>query len=359
MRNLFLVLLICLPFMTKAQDCNKLGVWMWYLEITGFDTHEELADSLSNMHIKRIYLKVADGTINTTIWPELIDTSIIDAYHNAGMEVWAWSYNYPNNSDAQAEALYMAAQTGYDGFVIDVEMQFDNKPQETEDLFTAFYNAREQAILDNLITEDFKIYCTTWGNPKDHQFSIDKIDPYVDGYMPQTYVEIWGQSYLDNITYWVEEGNREYEELGATKPIHHIAAMESGKMTGEQVNEFIAASGEETSIWRIPGGGTPLSIWDDWNIIDWEYDFCGPTASSDLDKNEVVIYPNPASDYINLMSTDDIENLVITNMDGNVLIHTNGNQNQLDISTLVSGIYNLQVLSSGNWSNHRLVVLHQ
>jgi len=52
---------------------------MWYIEITGFDTHAELADSLSNMGIKRIYVKVADGSVNTDIWPELIDESVVEA----------------------------------------------------------------------------------------------------------------------------------------------------------------------------------------------------------------------------------------------------------------------------------------
>ncbi len=358
MKNLFVAFLVSYSFVLQAQDCNKLGVWMWHFEITGFDSHEALADSLVNMGIKRIYVKVADGTINTTIWPELIDTTLISTYHNAGMEVWAWSYNYPNNFDAQAEALSMAAHTGYDGFVIDVEMQFDNKPLETEDLFSAFYNAREQAIEDHIIDEDFKIYCTTWGNPKDHQFSIDKIDPYVDGYMPQTYVEIWGQSYLDNITFWIEEGNKEYAELGATKPIHHITAMESGHMSADQVNEFIAASGPETSIWRIPGGGTPLSIWEQWDAVEWDYNFCDPTHIDFKIEHEISVYPNPAASHINISHPAFDDQLEILGMDGIVYLRFDSIQDKIDISALPNGIYNLKIGSSTTWSNHKLVVFH-
>lgn len=28
-------------------------------------------------------------------------------------------------------------------------------------------------------------------------------------------------------------------------------------------------SGPETSIWRVPGGGTSTRIWDDWAQVDW------------------------------------------------------------------------------------------
>ncbi|MEM9546671.1 MAG: T9SS type A sorting domain-containing protein [Bacteroidota bacterium] len=360
MKHLLFSVLLCVPFLIQSQDCNQLGVWMWYLEITEFDTHDELADSLAKMGIKRIYVKVADGTVNTNIWPELVDVSVVEAYHNAGLEVWGWSYNYPNNSEAQAEALYIAAQTGYDGFVIDVEMEFDNNPTTTEDLFHAFYNARKQAIAEQIIDEKFKIYCTTWGNPKDHLFAIDKIDPYVDGFMPQTYVEIWGQTYLDNITYWIEEGNKEYAELGATKPIHHIAAMESGVMSSEQVNEFIAASGAETSIWRIPGGGTPLSIWNDWNDIEWSFDFCETSSAEGVFQNAIHIYPNPASSLLYLQASNKNNVVQIIDMQGRMIkqYKTLHLQNQIDVSSLRNGLYTIRIGSPEDWSHHKVMILH-
>lgn len=100
----------------------------------------------------------------------------------------------------QAEVLYMDAQTWYDDFVVDVERQFVGKPDEAAAFFESFYNARQKAILDVIINEDFQIYCTTWGNSKDQDFPISSIVPFVDSYMPQTYVEIWGQSYIENPT---------------------------------------------------------------------------------------------------------------------------------------------------------------
>ena len=244
---------------------------MWYIDITGFDTHAEIADTLSKLGVKRIYVKVVDGGINPTIWPEILDQRLVADYKSKGLEVWAWSYNYPGNNIQQAMALYQAAETGYDGYVVDVEVEFDGDFVNLNALFSAFHSARNDAINDGFINPDFKIYSTTWGNPADHNYRIDAIDPWVDGYMPQTYVENWGQSFIDNLEYWIDVGNKEFIDLGATKPIHHIVSTEKGIFTSEQVNSFIQHSGSETSIWRIPGGEVPQSIWETWEEVNWDY----------------------------------------------------------------------------------------
>lgn len=81
-------LLLALPLSAQdTDDCNHLGAWLWFIEITGFDTHAEIADSLSNMGVKRIYVKVADGGINPAVWPELLDASVVADYKSRGLEV--------------------------------------------------------------------------------------------------------------------------------------------------------------------------------------------------------------------------------------------------------------------------------
>ncbi|MBV6653341.1 MAG: T9SS type A sorting domain-containing protein [Mameliella sp.] len=310
----FWLLLLCIIYFIPAQaqeteDCNKLGAWLWYIEITGFDTHAAIADSLSSMGVKRVYVKVADGGINPSVWPELLDAQLVQDYKSRGLEVWAWSYNYPGNDSLQAEALYKAAETGYEGFVVDVEIEFDGDSTNLHNLFSGFYDARERAINDNVADAGFPLYCTTWGNPIDHNFRIDVMDPFVDGYMPQTYVEVWGSTYINNLSYWIEVGNDEYAGLGATKPVHHICATESGAMTPAELNEFIATGGPETSLWRIPGGGTPLSIWNDWAQVEWDMDFCTPTNTEELDIAEIKVYPNPFQRdlFIELAGSEQVE----------------------------------------------------
>jgi Secretion system C-terminal sorting domain len=341
-----LLILLCAAFNLPAQsngDCNKLGAWLWYIEITGFQTHAQIADKLSSLGIKRIYVKVADGVHNPAIWPELTNTALVNAYKSRGLEVWAWSYNYPNNPTGQANALYKAAETGYQGYVVDVEMEFDGMTSQVSNLFSAFAAKKTQAIADNKADSTFKLYCTTWGNPVLHNFSINLIDPHVDGFMPQTYVEAWGPSYVNNLEYWIQVTNDEYAQLGATKPIHHINALEDGAMTAAQIDQYIAKAGPETSLWRIPGGGVSTSLWSTWEQIDWEKNFCPPSSTSTLVQGICTLSPNPASDRAYLQTDGLKGRLELFDLSGKLLssevVDAGTAQHRIDLSRLPSGIF--------------------
>lgn len=339
----------------SQESCeNKMGAWVWYLELTGLDSHEELADSLYEVGIRRVYLKVADGTIDSIWWPEIVDASVVEAYHDRDIEVWAWSYNYPGNEYLQGEALYQAAKTGYDGYVVDIEMQFDGLSDPVTYLFDAFYDARQRAYDDGHITEPWPIYCTTWGNPKDHNFRIDLIDPWVDGYMPQTYVEIWGQPYINNLELIIVIGTEEYQALGATKPIHHMTATEKNIMTGDELNRFMKTAGPEFSIWRIPGGGTPSEIWDDWVEVDWDYDFCQPTSVGLTDLDAIAIYPTLTSHTIYLSSAGKSIDYEIIDMQGR-LVQRGASSDEIAVYTLQSGMYALKIGSSDDLVIRRFI----
>lgn len=102
-------------YLIKEPMGNKFGVWLWYIEGTGM-THAELAQRLSALGVKRIYIKVADGPADCVFnWPEGCDLDIPKTYKKYGIECWAWSYNYPGDEMNQADALYNAAYVGYDG----------------------------------------------------------------------------------------------------------------------------------------------------------------------------------------------------------------------------------------------------
>lgn len=253
---------------SSERGTNKLGMWLWYLEGTGYDSHSELASDLYAIGVKRIYIKVADGT---NIWKECQDGKVVSAYKNAGLEVWGWSYNYPDNEYKQANALYYASKAGYDGYVLDIEKEFNGTTTALHDIFEEFHAAKDEAAAEGYINSNFQIYSTSWGNPGDHGMRVDIIDEYVDAHLPQTYVEVWGDSYMNSPGYWVDLGTREYRDLGCEKPVHHIVSAEYDEITAGQINEFIEHSGEETSIWRIPGGGTSLDIWKDIENVNWGY----------------------------------------------------------------------------------------
>jgi hypothetical protein len=250
---------------TEIDDGAR-GAWLWYIEGVGM-SHTELAERLVSLSIDRVYVKVADGSADCSAWPELCDTSVPAAYRAAGVEPWAWAYVYPGSATSQAGALGRAATTGYAGYVLDIEVEFDGQSATLTDTMEAFAEARADAVADG--ATGFGLRATTWGNPEDHGMRVDIIDRYVDAHMPQTYVEVWGASYMRDAADWVQVGTCEYRSLGATRPIHHIVSTETGDITPTQIEAFLGASGPETSVWRVPGDGTPTSIWDDWAAVDW------------------------------------------------------------------------------------------
>lgn len=346
---ILLILLLKLPVVAQS-DCNQLGIWLWHLEKTGFTSHDRVAQIVSQMGMTRVYVKVADGRVNTDTWTELVDTSLVNTYHDYGLEVWAWSYNYPDNELSQANAIYLAAQSGYDGFVVDVESEFDGEQGLLEKLFSAFDQRRYDAIDEGLV-EDLPLYCTTWGNPTAHLYAIDEIDPYVDGYMPQTYVEIWGPSYLADLEFWIEKGEEEYATLGATKPIHHIMAMEKGLAELSHLERFVDASGPETSVWRLPGQGVPNTNWEILREVDWANKFCDLTANDALE-NEIQIYPNPTSDILRINSYDG--SYMISDLYGRVMMQASNTLSTIDISNLHKGMYILTLFNNTTRSSYRI-----
>lgn len=266
----------------KNDKSNKLGLWIWYLKETGFESHKEISDKTSEMGVKRVFVKVADGR---SLWPEADDKceltkeSFLNYYHKNNMEVFAWSYNYPAHEDEQSEALYHAAKAGYDGFVLDLEVEFDGKSTELESMMQAFYKQMMKAIKDGYIDESFPLIVTTWGNPKDHNMRVDIIDKYVDAHMPQTYIEKWGGTWLSNPENTIDVGNAEYKSMGAKKPVCHIFSAENVGSTAidpELLSRAMKYGGGQSSIWKIPGSNMGGNWKNNWSIIeqiDWKYDY--------------------------------------------------------------------------------------
>lgn len=265
---------------------NKFGAWLWYIDELG-KTHTQLADELAAMGVKRIFIKIADDTASCSLFADACSNATTQIYKDRGIEPWAWSYNYPGDEAAQADALYYAAQYGYVGFVLDVEVEFNNTTTALHSLFQAFVQARTDARNDGLISGEFPLGATTWGNPLDQGMRVDIIDQYVDFHMPQTYLEVWGASYMADPKYWIEYGNCEYRNMGANKPIWHIVSTEYNEITSAQLNTYMQWAGPNTSIWRTPGGQVPLAVWDDWAALDWNRaEF--PAADCGANNNEII-----------------------------------------------------------------------
>lgn len=287
------------------QTPSRLGIWLWRLERIGVAaSHAELAARLRAMGVRRIFLKVADGSLENSalIGLPVDDPAVAPAYRAQGLEVWAWSYNYPGSAAYhrdQAGALLNAARNGYDGYVLDLESEFEAAPpSQITDFAAAFAEARAEAVRQGLIPSAaaLPLFCTTFGNvgsdlpaaqrhPKGGHFTqaqLQALDARVDGWMPQTYLEAWNQ--VKAPAQSIAEGNRVYRACGLVKPIWHITQTEEGEAGAGDIEAFFtearkagATEGLNTSLWSIPAAGQtgPLGqrvdtqIWDTQRRIDW------------------------------------------------------------------------------------------
>ncbi len=337
------------PNPTKSSEvvCNKFGAWLWYLKLTRFKSHETLADTLASIGVKRIYIKVANGAIDYDKYPEVNDPKVAEAYKSRGIEPWAWSYNYPNNEYEQARALYLAAKNGYTGYVVDVEVQYNGKPHLASRLFRAFDNAKKRAENENLIgINNFPIYCTTWGNPRTHNFPIATINQYVDAFMPQTYIENWGNEHMVTIEKTIDDVNAEYKYLGCTKPVHHIVSTEKGVITPQQINRFISYAGEETSVWPIPGNNTSMLLWGTWNNIDWGYDHCTTNRDEYVAnmRPDLKVYAYTKKNEI--VVGEPVNSITILNQAGHLVAEIFNPAYNIDISGFVRGRYIMEIIDA-------------
>ena len=93
--------------------------------------------------------------------------------------------------------------------------------------------------------------------------------------------------------------------------------------------------------------------WD--TICQSTYDYCtnswtGPVLSRNVEDN-LVIYPNPANDEININKKVDVR---LFNMLGDMIIRKD-NINVLDVSYLIPGIYNIQIIYNNKVINRKII----
>lgn len=87
---------------------------------------------------------------------------------------------------------------------------------------------------------------------------------------------------------------------------------------------------------------------------------CGSTLgtdSHDFDKNEIKLYPNPAKDFVELKSKENIKNIQLFDEQGRLIINRNYNQNliKIDLSSQTSGIYLLKIKTDTSESAKKII----
>ena len=82
-----------------------------------------------------------------------------------------------------------------------------------------------------------------------------------------------------------------------------------------------------------------------------ENTWVGPQPPARISLNNINIYPNPSSDKIYITKNVDFN---LYNMIGDMII-SETNKNVLDVSYLIPGIYNLQIIYNENTINKKII----
>jgi arabinogalactan endo-1,4-beta-galactosidase len=92
------------------------------------------------------------------------------------------------------------------------------------------------------------------------------------------------------------------------------------------------SSYENLSFFNFSSNNTPLPIFD-------VFDFCNALFVNDQKKNELRLYPNPASEKVYFKGLDNYTEVSVCDVFGRLILKNKTNENSLDISELESGIY--------------------
>jgi hypothetical protein len=83
-------------------------------------------------------------------------------------------------------------------------------------------------------------------------------------------------------------------------------------------------------------------------------------STSELEQPNVLIYPNPASEFLNIVYSPSFEKAELINSLGQIVesIQQNSTNSQLDISNIESGCYTLRIFSKEKMSKSKVVINH-
>jgi hypothetical protein len=65
-------------------------------------------------------------------------------------------------------------------------------------------------------------------------------------------------------------------------------------------------------------------------------------------ENDVAIYPNPATNHIQIYATDILKSIQVFNTNGELVFNLNSNKRKFDISSIANGVYFLRIIDENN-----------
>lgn len=105
---------------------------------------------------------------------------------------------------------------------------------------------------------------------------------------------------------------------------------------------------EEGGVTYLMVDGQPYESWDG----NWV-----PLGTAGVDASNISLFPNPATNVININGIVGLSNVVIYNALGSVVLNTTIDGNVLDIQDVPAGVYSIAVTNNGVTSNDKITVV--
>lgn len=229
-----------------------------------------------------------------------------------------------------------------------------------------------------LYNDNGKITEENWYNWIDNEWEIYEkmLYTYVDGlltekkfmeedYITGEWVEYDIEEYIrDNDGNIVDEYWYEYnEEIESWTPYNHtVYNYDKNNLFSECIFPLVEM---EYDIFHLPlevedyAKDSPESEWYLSSMGSFHYSNLVPSGVDIYSKTSIDIYPNPATDYIEISSDNNINEIKIFNLAGNIFIDESVNslkQFKIQVNNLSSGFYMINVITDSGEFNYPVII---
>lgn len=112
------------------------GYWAWKIRYCSGGDPKTIAQVAKESGYSHVVMKIADGELSYNVGDDGVDLAkaLVKELHAVGIYALGYHYLYAYDPDGEAaKGVERVAQTGVDGYVMDVEHEYKNSPKETEE----------------------------------------------------------------------------------------------------------------------------------------------------------------------------------------------------------------------------------
>ena len=202
------------PFFRKT-------IFLWQVPAVAGGKPAEIADWLKNAGYEGVIVKVADGpwAYKPPVigWSENLSAPLVSALRARGLAVLGYGFLYGANATGEADiAITQVNRYGLDGYVFDVEGQFDGRSNAEANAYAVMSRFRKSC------TATPAAFCSwaLWRSPRSgatwHPLPVAKaFMQFCDTAMPMVY---WGGETAADALYWLTNSLAQWRQF-TDKPI--------------------------------------------------------------------------------------------------------------------------------------------